>query len=344
LTRERLANSNFKIVSQYCAVEKEITVYDDTRMTVGKAIENGLVKERDYLQFCDSEMITVRTPKKVKQLVGYQEYKKVVRAAGFNALKSGSSGNSDGNDDDDDQNNKIKTKDKKYHLNSEKLQDRPYEVSFAANNSRSLLDSLEVSENSSLWSWLNKQLPFELTTTPIQPFYAIVKLKLVQHTDDVSSTVLLGETGVKDQASNGKKSKHEPTVTTEVVVAGKKLLTNVYVNKGKGISNEVENPLGHLTILGTVGKNQLLVVNNNDKKKKKFVIDKPQTAFMPPTVEVKYIFLVHKCNGDMFDCVYVNGDGEEYNVHLNVPFNVQKTGIVRDFVLWLPDSVDVINK
>lgn len=327
LTRERLAGSNLKIVSQYCPVNKEVTVYDDVRMTVGKAIEDRLVFERDYLQNCDTDIITVKVPKKAKVTVGFEEYKKVIRAIGFTPLKGG-------NDDDSGE----KKKEKKYHLNKEKLQDRPYELSFAANNSKSVLDSLEVSENTTLWSWLTKQLPFELTTAPIHNIYAIVNLKLVPPVTGLSTELF----NVDNNSSNKKSKIETGKMTIDVVAVNGKFVTNVYFDKS-GKDNEVNNPLSHLTILGTVGKDQLLVVNNNDKKKKKFVINKPQTSFMPPTVDIKYVFLVQKHEGDVFHCLYVSGD-DEFNVRIHVPYNVQRKGIIRDFVLWLPDSVDIVNQ
>jgi hypothetical protein len=355
LTRERLATSSLKVISQYVPVEKEITVHEEARMTVGKAIEEGLVDEKDYLQTCDTELIIVKIPKKLRTTVGFQEYRKVVRAVGFHQSSSSSSSAGVSDDDGDNNNDEVKGK-VVYHTNKEKMQDRPYELAFAANNSKSLLESIELvsgteksqsafgqmtkgTDGLSMWSWLTKQLPFELTSDPVQKVYAIVNLKLV--VPDVVTVPNIPDVfdGITKNKNKNKSNKISSS-RIEVSVAGRKLVNNVYCGDDK----LAENPLGHMTILGTVGKNQLLVVNNDDKKKKKYVIDRPQSAFMPPSVEIKYVFLVQKQQGDVFHCLYLTSNGEEFSCDLSIPFDIQRKGVIRDFVLWLPDSVSVVSQ
>lgn len=297
-TRERLATSSLKVVSQHVPVENEVVVYDEVRMTVGKAIEEGLVKEQDYHRTCDSEIILVKIPKRSKVTVGYQEYKKVTKAVGFTPLGSNSQ------------------EKKKYHVNTAKVRDVPYELYFAAANSRSLLDSLEIKEDLSVWGWMSKQLPFELTIKPVEKFYAIVCVKLIPPI-----------------------IKEDKKMFSETVLVNGKTIINVYPDK----DSVGRNPLSHVTIIGNVGKSQLLVVNNDDKKKKRYVIDKPENDFLPPSVEIKSVFLITEWCGDSFHCIYTSSDGDEYSVHLQIPFNIQKKGLIRDFALWLPDSIDIVN-
>ena len=373
MTRERLAGSNLKLTTSYLPLEKEVIVFEDVKMTLGKAIELNLAKDTDYRGLDDSYIITVKVPKTAKFSFGFQKYQKVTKAIGWK-----STGYRESVDDDDDADGKdasakaenkkaddttasieadskkkkkkkadvkcasteasAKAENKKkadtlhrkvnYRSNNAKLTDRPYELNFVAKNSKSLLESLDIAETSdsrksvSVWRYLTEYLPFELTDRSVPAIMAIACLRL--------------------------KVPEEPKMApvrqrVEVSNSSGKLVSYVY-HDSKG-QTQLGNPLQGVTVLGSVGKDKLLVIYNDDKLKKKHVIDKPKvdSAVIPPSVEIKYIFLVVDQCGDDFLCDYVS-DGSRYRVKLTIPFNIQDLCLVRNFVLWVPNNVDVVNE
>lgn len=339
LTRGRLAGSNLKLQTQYLEAENEITVYQDVKMTLGKAIELNLTKDTDHRHLSDADMITVKLPKKVKFTNGQRhKFTKAVKAVGWNA---GNYHDEAGEDEADTDNKAEASKARILSLerqvnfkpNNAKMTDRPYELAFAANNSKSLLESLDIGEASSkkslsLWRYINDNLPFELTSYQVPKLLAIVALRLT------------------DKSANSRASQHQQLKqTVDVSLSNGRIVSYVHhtskANKGEPLSN----PLSGMTVLGAVGKDKLLVTYNDDKKKKKHVIDKPShdSAVMPPSVEVKHVFLVIDQCGDEFYCDYVSG-GDYYKVKLTIPFALQRLAITRNFVMWLPDTINILNK
>lgn len=319
LTRSRLAGNTYKVKTTSKHAMMAVSQERELKMTAEEAYEKGFVTEEeirhlhetDEIEFVQTREVMVEDPD------NWVHERKMVVAKPW-SIKGG-----------------------------KKEQDKPVEISFVCgvhnesrivafgaeekkvlvqvSNSLDLLSSIDLDDGRRVSEAVIALAKVDSRNINLSPRYIVFLGN--------KRTPFFGKGEVVDGV------KHDYEVDVNIVDKHFQVKIRPTANGREIQESSAKELTSRVEIVKQIG-NQLLVFNKLDKKKEKYLIQKPEISTIQDTVYVREYFSVSKTMSDGSFVCFRQDDGDQ-KFYLTIPANVMKMGIVRNFTLFLPESVEI---